>query len=243
MLLSAITVSSPLNLSSSRRPKQDEVVLQMRGIVYRTPGNQFELKIDQFTLPWGSFSLLVGKTGAGKTTLLKLINLLLTPLQGEVQFYRFRASELSSKDRCLWRKRLGWIPQETELLYDRTVLENIILTARCDPTRRESPKRRALQVLSQVGLAHKLHRLPQNLSGGERQRVAIARALVNQPFLIVADEPVAHLDIQTSQEIVDLFYRINLLGTAVLIATHQPERFSHLNPQIWQMENGRLKEA
>ncbi|MFN3821285.1 MAG: cell division ATP-binding protein FtsE [bacterium] len=230
-------------MSSSRRPENGEMVLQLRGIVYRAPGSQFELKVDQFALPWGSFSLVVGRTGAGKTTLLKLINLLLTPLQGEVIFYRFRTSELSSKERCLWRKRLGWIPQETELLYDRTVLENILLTARCDTAIRESPKRRALQALSQVGLAHKLHRLPQNLSGGERQRVAIARALVNQPFLIVADEPVAHLDSQTSHEIADLLYRINLSGTAVLIATHQPERFSHLNPQIWHMENGRLKET
>lgn len=218
----------------------EDTLLRVSEVYYRAPVGGFTLEGINLSLLWGSFTLLVGKTGAGKTTLLKMINLLLRPLRGEITFYRFRLSHLTPSEKSLWRRRLGWVPQETELLYDRSVLDNVLLTARCDP-QLGKPKKRALAALTQVGLAHKLHHNPLHLSGGERQRVAIARALVNQPFLLVADEPVAHLDPGTSAEVVDLFHHINLAGTAILIATHQPERFASLNPKVWVLENGQLK--
>lgn len=193
-----------------------------------------------FDIKSGEFILLVGRTGAGKTTLFRLISLELYPDSGEIELEQFNSSSIKRSQLPKWRRRLGIIYQDTRLLPDRTLLENVSLAALCDSSLRTKQKKRALRVLNQVGLSHKIHSAPTSLSAGEQQRAGIARAIVNEPFVLLADEPVSHLDSETSGEIIELLHRLNLNGTSMLIATHQPELFQHLNPRIITLSDGRM---
>lgn len=189
----------------------------------------------------GEFVMLVGRTGAGKTTLFRLISMQLIPNAGEIILDSLRSSEIKARFLPVWRRRLGIIHQNFRLLGDRDILENVRLAAVCEKNLPESPKKRSLKALASVGLSHKLHSRPDELSTGEQQRTAIARALVNEPFLLLADEPVSNLDVDTSTEITDLLRRVNHAGTAILVATHQHERFSSCKPRVLRLEAGRLQ--
>ena len=195
-----------------------------------------------FNVNSGEFVLLVGKTGAGKTTLLKMISMELPPKSGEITLESTRSSDLKPRMLPNWRRRLGIVYQDFRLIGDRSVLENVRLTATCEKNLPGKPKERSLRAIGRVGLTHKLHCLPGELSIGEQQRTAIARALVNEPFVVLADEPVSNLDSETSASIIDLMKKVNSLGTAMLIATHQPERFASCNPRILEAVNGRIQE-
>ncbi len=214
-------------------------MVKLLNVTYRYPSSggveQVSLEINS-----GEFILLVGKTGAGKTSLFRLISLELFPDSGEMSLEQFNSSKLKRRHLPVWRRRLGVVYQDTRLLTDRSVLDNVKLAAMCEPSLQEKPKKRAMRVLAKVGLSHKLHHSPQTLSAGEQQRAGIARAIVNKPFLLLADEPVSHLDSETSSEIIDLLSQLNRAGTAMLIATHQPERFSSLNPRTITMDQGRV---
>jgi len=184
--------------------------------------------------------MLVGKTGAGKTTLFRLISLELVPTSGEIMLDIFKSSELKRSRLPQWRRRLGIVHQNFRLLDDRSVLDNVRLAASCEKSLPARPKKRSLRALAGVGLTHKLHSNPRELSTGEQQRTALARAIVNEPFLLLADEPVSNLDVETSGEIIELLKKVNRAGTAILVATHQPERFSSCNPRVLQLETGKL---
>ncbi|NQU06240.1 MAG: ATP-binding cassette domain-containing protein [Calditrichaeota bacterium] len=188
----------------------------------------------------GEFVMLVGKTGAGKTTLFRLISLELVPTSGEIMLDIFKSSELKRSRLPQWRRRLGIVHQNFRLLDDRSVLDNVRLAASCEKSLPARPKKRSLRALAGVGLTHKLHSNPRELSTGEQQRTALARAIVNEPFLLLADEPVSNLDVETSGEIIELLKKVNRAGTAILVATHQPERFSSCNPRVLQLETGKL---
>lgn len=190
----------------------------------------------------GEFILLVGKTGAGKTSVIRLISLELIPSSGNITLERFRSRDLKRSQLPLWRRRLGIAFQDFRLLQDRSTLENVRLAAYCDRSARGRPKARALKALSSVGLSHKLHSLPGQLSTGEQQRTSIARAIVNQPYVLLADEPVSNLDSETAQSVIDVLKKLNQAGTGMLIATHQPERFESCNPRILHMDKGILVE-
>jgi cell division transport system ATP-binding protein len=188
----------------------------------------------------GEFLLLVGKTGVGKTTILRLISLELRPQTGDVALEQYRARDIRPRNLPKWRRRLGVVYQDLRLLNDRSALENVILAAQCETNLPGKPRERAMKVLSNVGLASRLHQMPYELSAGEQQRAALARALVNEPFLLLADEPVSHLDQVTSDDIVALMRKVNLAGTAMLVSTHQPERFDALRPRVIKIESGRV---
>ena len=190
----------------------------------------------------GEFVLLVGRTGAGKTTLFRLIAMELSPEMGEIQLEQLRSTAIRPRHLPHWRRRLGIVYQDMKLLHDRSILDNVRLAALCERSLSEKTKPRALRALARVGLSHKMHHHPSQLSAGEQQRAAIARAIVNEPFVLLADEPVGHLDVETACEIVELLSRLNSAGTAMLIATHQPERFRSLSPRIVKMERGRIVE-
>lgn len=188
----------------------------------------------------GEFVMLVGRTGAGKTTLFRLLSLELTPSSGEITLDIFKSSELKRSRLPHWRRRLGIVHQNFRLLDDRTVLDNIKLAASCEKTLPAKAKQRSLRALAGVGLTHKLHSIPKELSTGEQQRTAIARAIVNEPYLLLADEPVSNLDVETSNDIIELLKKVNRAGTAILVATHQPERFQSCNPRVLHLESGKL---
>jgi cell division transport system ATP-binding protein len=166
------------------------------------------------------FVFLVGRTGAGKSTLLKLMYMDVLPTTGEVVIGKYNSASIRTRDIPYMRRTLGIIFQDMKLLEDRNVYDNVAFTLYVTGAKKKTIKQRVLHVLADVGLSHKRNSLPHELSGGEQQRVGIARALVNEPWLIMADEPTGNLDPSTSNDILDLLIKINNRGTAVLMATH-----------------------
>ncbi|HFB68421.1 MAG TPA: cell division ATP-binding protein FtsE [Calditrichae bacterium] len=206
-------------------------------IANRTILDNIHLRIDK-----GEFVYLIGRTGAGKTTLLRLIHMDLFPDSGNVVVDRFSSSSIKKRDIPLLRRKVAVIFQDFKLLPDRNVFDNVAFALRVVGANSREIKSKVLTVLSNVGLHHKRYHMPHQLSGGEQQRVVIARALVNEPFILLADEPTGNLDPQASQEILDVLEHINRSGTAVLMATHNYELIRNYPHRTLVLENGRLQE-
>ena len=176
-----------------------------------------------FELKPGSFHFLSGASGAGKSSLLKLIYLAHHPSRGLVTMFGRDTADCPRKERALLRRRIGVVFQDFRLLEDRTAEENVAFALEVTGAKAETISSRVVRVLTQVGLASKMKALPPELSGGEQQRVAIARALVNDPPILLADEPTGNLDERASRGIFKLLRDINIGGTCVIMATHNLE--------------------
>lgn len=196
-----------------------------------------------FTVNSGEFVFLIGKSGCGKTTLLQLLYFNLFPESGEIRVGEYAYSTLKKSEIPLARRKMGYIFQDFRLLRNRTVYENLAFVLEVVNTPSKLIREKINTVLTEVGLNHKRHSLPGELSGGEQQRVAIARAIVNDPLLIIADEPTGNLDPETSLEILDLLKRINKRGTAVLMATHNYDLLASADSKIYRLENRSLSEV
>lgn len=168
----------------------------------------------------GEFVFVTGPTGSGKSTLLRLIYMDIFPNRGKVIVGRFDSRKIKKRQIPYLRRRLGIVFQDFKLLDDRNVFENVAFALYVTGAKRKEINRKVLMALTEVGLSHKKNSMPDELSGGEQQRVAIARAIVNEPFLILADEPTGNLDPDTSTEIIELLKRINLRGTSIIMDTH-----------------------
>lgn len=223
------------------RTKENSDILKLLNVSYHYPNRKGIDRIS-LTVKKGEFILLVGVTGSGKTTIFRVASMELRPDTGEICLLEQRSSRLKRKEYPLWRRQMGIIYQDLKLLSDRSVLENIKLVALCEHRLNASPKTRSLRVLHKVGMDDKLTSLPTELSTGEQQRVAIARALVNEPFIVLADEPVSNLDRKTSDGIAEILHKISLSGTSMIVATHQPERFEKFNPRVIRVHQGRMYE-
>jgi cell division transport system ATP-binding protein len=168
----------------------------------------------------GEFVFLTGHSGAGKSTILKLMQGALQPTSGQVRISGFNIAELGAAEIPRLRRRLGIVFQDFRLLDDRTAEENIAFALEVTGARADSIPARVMRVLTQVGLAAKAQAYPQELSGGEQQRVALARALVNDPAIVLADEPTGNLDERATRGVFQLIREINAGGTCVVMATH-----------------------
>jgi cell division transport system ATP-binding protein len=168
----------------------------------------------------GEFAFLTGHSGAGKSTALRMCYLADRPTTGEVRVSGFSTDRVAGRDVPMLRRRLGIVFQDFRLLEDRTAEENVAFALEVTGARRSTIGPKVMRVLTQVGLAAKAGQFPRELSGGEQQRVAIARALVNDPVVLLADEPTGNLDERATRGIVQLLRDINASGTAVLMATH-----------------------
>jgi cell division transport system ATP-binding protein len=168
----------------------------------------------------GEFVFLTGHSGAGKSTVLKLLYAELRPTSGNIRVSGFSIGELAQDDVPRLRRRLGIVFQDFRLLEDRTAEENVAFALEVTGARPDMIAPKVMRVLTQVGLAAKAQAYPQELSGGEQQRVAIARALVNDPTILVADEPTGNLDERATRGVFQLIRDINAGGTAVVMATH-----------------------
>ncbi|MBN1825149.1 MAG: ATP-binding cassette domain-containing protein [Candidatus Eisenbacteria bacterium] len=193
-----------------------------------------------FRIERGEFVFLIGPSGAGKTTLLKLIHHQIFPSAGTVAVGRFRSDAIRRSEIPELRRHIGFVYQDFRLIGDRSVFENVALVLRVTGAPRRAIQRRVQETLGQVGLMGRMGDRADELSGGEMQRVAIARALVNQPFLLLADEPTGNLDPETAAGIYDLLERVNIGGAAVLVATHDQGRARASGHRIIRLEKGRL---
>jgi len=206
-------------------------------------GNQRVLDGINFSMRQSEFVYLVGQTGTGKSTLLRLLYFDLHPSAGAVKIAGYHSSTVTPRHIPLLRRRLGIVFQDFKLLEDRNVYDNVAFAMFVTNTRRSEIKRKVLHVLADVGLSHKRNQMPSELSGGEQQRVVIARALVNEPVVLLADEPTGNLDPTSSNEIMELLTKINMRGTAVLMATHNYELVKKYPARIVQLKDGKLTEV
>ena len=188
----------------------------------------------------GEFVFLVGPSGSGKSTLIKLITAEIAPSDGRVMVNGFNLNSISPRQVPHMRRTLGVIFQDFRLIEKKTVYENLAFAMRAVGASNRELRRRIPYVLQLVGLDQKADRYPGQLSGGEQQRVAIARALVNNPSMIIADEPTGNLDPQRSLEIMMLLERINELGTTVLVVTHEKNLVNRFTKRVVAIENGRI---
>ena len=187
----------------------------------------------------GEFVYLVGPTGAGKSSVLKMIYMDEFPDEGYVLVDEYSSQDIRDKEIPYLRRRLGIIFQDFKLLEDRDVFENVAFVLHVTGARTRDIKKKTLRALGEVGLSHKSRKMPDELSGGEQQRVAIARAIVNEPFILLADEPTGNLDPKTAVEILNIIDKLNARGTAVLMATHNYELVNNTSKRIVSIKNGR----
>jgi cell division transport system ATP-binding protein len=191
----------------------------------------------------GEFIFVVGPSGAGKSTLLRMVYMEEFPTKGEVVVGKFTSSTMNTKKTAMLRRQVGVIFQDFKLLKDRSIHENVAFVLRVTGrTQEKEMKARASDALNKVGLYARRNSLPGELSGGEQQRVAIARGLVNEPFVLLADEPTGNLDADNTAQIVDLLLDINTSGTAVIMATHDKELVSRYGRRILTIETGQMTE-
>lgn len=197
-----------------------------------------------FTLEKGEFVYLVGRTGAGKSSLLKTLYADLPLGGGTGTVAGYGLSSLSAKEVPYLRRKLGIVFQDFQLLSDRTVAENLMFVLSATGWKGKARKQQRVQeVLMRVGLSQVTNRMPHRLSGGEQQRVVIARALLNEPLLLLADEPTGNLDPEVADGIMQLFREINHAGTTVLMATHNFQLIEHYPHRVLTCKEGQLLDS
>ncbi len=197
--------------------------------------NGIDLHIDD-----GEFVFLVGQSGSGKSTMIKLLTAELKPTSGSVMVNGYQLENIKRSSVPYLRRTLGVIFQDFRLIENKTVYENVAFAMRVVGASGKEIKKRVAYVLELVGLENKARRLPHELSGGEQQRVAIARALVNNPTMIIADEPTGNLDPARSFEIMLLLEQINALGTTVLVVTHEKGLVDRFTKRVVAIDAGKV---
>lgn len=188
----------------------------------------------------GEFVFIVGPSGAGKSTFFKMLFREIQPTSGIIEVNGTNILELTDKEIPYYRRQLGIIFQDYRLLPDRTVYENVAFAMQVIETPHRKIKRRVMNVLDLVGLRRRANAYPNELSGGEQQRIAIARAIVNNPALVIADEPTGNLDPDTSWEIMSIFKEINDNGTTIVMATHAKEIVDAMAKRVIAIEKGHI---
>ncbi len=188
----------------------------------------------------GEFVFITGPSGAGKTTLLRLLFGAEHPTEGQILIEGINLNRISRANLDLLRRRIGFVFQDFKLLPKKTVFQNVAISLEVTGERPALTKKKTHQTLRAVGLSKKEEAYPLQLSGGEQQRVAIARAVVNNPFILLADEPTGNLDPDITREIMILFRSINLRGTTVVIATHSRELMRNTDQRIVHLSKGKI---
>ena len=197
----------------------------------------FDLKVKK-----GDFVFVIGQSGSGKSTLIKLLYREEKPTNGSINIGGIEVAKLRNRKVYKLRRKLGIVFQDYKLLPRSTVYENVAFALEILGLPNEEIRKKTLKALEQVGLKNKSKNYPNELSGGEQQRVAIARAIVNEPKLLLCDEPTGNLDPETSWEIMQVLDEINKLGTTIIMATHDKEMVNRMKKRVIVIEAGRLKE-
>lgn len=195
--------------------------------------NGISIEIDR-----GEFVYVVGPSGAGKSTFIKMMYREEVPTSGEIIFDNINIAELKQKEVPNLRRRIGVVFQDFKLLPKLTVYENIAFALEVIEETPENIRQKVTEVLALVGLTKKARMFPNELSGGEQQRVSIARSIVNQPEVVIADEPTGNLDPDTAWGIMDVFEKINARGTTIIMATHNKEVVNTIRHRVIAIEGG-----
>lgn len=193
-----------------------------------------------FQINQGDFVFIVGSSGSGKTTLIKLLLKEIKPTKGEITVANKKYSKIKRKEVPMLRRKIGVVFQNFRLLKDRTVFENVAFAQQVIERPTKEIRRQVPATLTMVGLADKYKQFPKELSGGEQQRVAIARAIVNQPDIILADEPTGNLDPKNSMEIMRLLDDINKKGTTVIVVTHNKDIVNLMQKRVITLKKGKI---
>lgn len=195
-----------------------------------------------FNIEKGELVFITGPSGAGKTTLLKLIFGSEFPEEGEIKVANFELSRIRQKEIPQLRRAVTFVFQDFRLRQDLTVFDNVALPLRIIGEKEKDIKTKVFDALKDVALRHKADSIVKTLSGGEQQRVAIARAIITSPQIILADEPTGNLDPETSEDVMNLFKRINNKGCTIVIATHNPELFKNTPYRLLTLKEGKIHE-
>jgi cell division transport system ATP-binding protein len=215
-------------------------LIQFFHVSKRYAGGHTALDQVSFEILRGQFVFLTGPSGAGKTTLLRLIFREETPDDGQILVNGRNVASIPPRKIPYLRRTIGVVFQDFRLIPRKTVFENVTYLPRVLGLDPKQQKQLAYHALRRVGLAHRMNAFPLELSGGEQQRVAIARALVNEPEILIADEPTGNLDPDLAREILLLFLEVNLRGTTVLLATHDRDTIARIGRRVLTLDRGRL---
>ena len=204
---------------------------------YRTNIGLEDVSVD---IKKGDFVFLVGPSGAGKSTFIKLILKEIDADEGRINACGYEVTNLSNREIPLFRRKVGTVFQDFRLLPRKTVFENVAFAMEVLHKTPRQIRKQVPQILSLVGISDKAHKYPDELSAGEQQRVAVARAIVNNPIVLIADEPTGNLDPSTAWEIMDLLEQINLRGTTIVMVTHAKDIVDQMKKRVIAIENGRI---
>ncbi len=215
-------------------------MLEMIDVSKIYPGGSVALQDINVRIEQGEFVFIVGPSGAGKSTFFKMLFREVLPSSGKVIVNGHDLVKMTDKEIPYFRRQLGIVFQDYRLLPDRTVYDNVAFAMQVIETPYRKIKRRVNDVLDLVGLRKRAHAYPTELSGGEQQRIAIARAIVNDPILLIADEPTGNLDPETSWEIMDIFREVNKSGTTIVMATHDRDIVDEMEKRVIAIEHGHI---
>ncbi|HGI6991016.1 TPA: cell division ATP-binding protein FtsE [Streptococcus pyogenes] len=215
-------------------------LIEMSGVTKKYRRSTTALRDVNVSVNQGEFVYLVGPSGAGKSTFIKLLYREEQLTTGKLYVGEFNLTKLKARDVPILRRHIGVVFQDYKLLPRKTVFENVAYAMEVIGEKRRHIKKRVPEVLDLVGLKHKMRSFSSQLSGGEQQRVAIARAIVNNPKLLIADEPTGNLDPEISWEIMQLLERINVQGTTILMATHNSHIVNTFRHRVVAIEDGRI---
>ena len=215
-------------------------MLEMIDVSKIYPGGSVALQDINVRIEQGEFVFIVGPSGAGKSTFFKMLFREVLPSSGKVIVNGHDLVKMTDKEIPYFRRQLGIVFQDYRLLPDRTVYDNVAFAMQVIETPYRKIKRRVNDVLDLVGLRKRAHAYPTELSGGEQQRIAIARAIVNDPILLIADEPTGNLDPEPSWEIMDIFREVNKSGTTIVMATHDREIVDEMEKRVIAIEHGHI---
>ncbi len=215
-------------------------MLDMKDVCKTYPGGNVALRDVNVHIDPGEFVFIVGPSGAGKSTFIKMLLREVLPTSGSIEVNGKDIVSMDLKQVPYLRRQLGIIFQDYRLLPDRTVYENVAFAMQVIETPYYKIRRRVMRVLDLVGLHRRAQAYPNELSGGEQQRIAIARAIVNEPRLVIADEPTGNLDPETSREIMEIFTAINEGGTTIIMATHDKDIVDSMAKRVIAIERGQI---
>ena len=215
-------------------------MIEASNLTKRYPGGFEAVKDVSFEISAGQMVFITGHSGAGKTTLVKLIASIERPTSGSLVVNGQNLSALRRSAIPYLRRNFGMVFQDQKLLFDRSVLDNVLLPLQIVGLPRREAIRRAQAALDKVGLLAREKAKPIALSGGEQQRLAIARAVVNRPTVLIADEPTGNLDTESATEILEIFSAFHQVGVTVVIATHDQNWIARYHPNVLRLDHGRL---